>query len=126
MKRSRLLQIIKEEIQNIIKEESTQYNVEGLLLTNTEERPQKDILSDIRSLPGITIVTPKDYDLSGDSSAFSNPNYYSVLKIKIDPHPYADEGGFKSEQLRRLLDDIRGIKGVRNFKLSKSVEKKTV
>ena len=42
MKRSRLLQIIKEEIQNIIKEESIQYNVEGLLLTNTEERPQKD------------------------------------------------------------------------------------
>jgi hypothetical protein len=126
MKRSRLLQIIKEEIQNIIKEESTQYNVEGLLLTNTEERPQKDILSDIRSLPGITIVTPKDYDLSGDSSAFSNPNYYSILKIKIDPHPYTDEGGFKSEQLRRLLDDIRGIKGVRNFKLNKSVEKKTV
>ena len=88
MKRSCLLQIIKEEIQNIIKEESTQYNVEGLLLTNTEERPQKDILSDIRSLPGITIVTPKDYDLSGDSSAFSNPNYYSILKINNCQHHF--------------------------------------
>ena len=108
----------------IIKEESTQYNVEGLLLTNTEDRPQKDILSDIRSLPGITIVSSKDYDLSGESSAFSNPNYYTILKIKVDPHPYPN--GFKDEDLQQLFTDIRAIKGVRNFKLNKSVEKKTV
>lgn len=108
----------------IIKEESTQYNIEGLLLTNTEDRPQKDILSDIRSLPGITIVSSKDYDLSGDSSAFSNPNYYTMLKIKVDPHPYPN--GFKDEDLQQLFTDIRAIKGVRNFKLNKSVEKKTV
>jgi hypothetical protein len=108
----------------IIKEESTQYNIEGLLLTNTEDRPQKDILSDIRSLPGITIVSSKDYDLSGEASAFSNPNYYTVLRIKIDPHPYP--AGFKDEDLQDLFNEIRAIEGVRNFKLSKSVEKKTV
>lgn len=124
MKRSRLLEIIKEEIQSILKEESTQYNIEGLLLTNTEERPQKDILSDIRSLPGITIVSSKDYDLSGNSSAFSNPNYYSILHIKVDPHPFSS--GFKDEDLQELFKDIRSIKGVRNFKLNKSIEKKTV
>jgi hypothetical protein len=108
----------------IIKEESTQYNIEGLLLTNTEDRPQKDILSDIRSLPGITIVSSKDYDLSGESSAFSNPNYYTIIKMKVDPHPYPN--GFKDEDLQQLFTDIRAIKGVRNFKLNKSVEKKTV
>jgi hypothetical protein len=108
----------------IIKEESTQYNIEGLLLTNTIDRPQKDILSDIRSLPGITIVSSKDYDLSGETSAFSNPNYYTILKIKVDPHPYPN--GFKDEDLQQLFTDIRAIKGVRNFKLNKSVEKKTV
>jgi hypothetical protein len=111
---------------SIIKEESTQYNIEGLLQTNTEERPQKDILSDIRSLPGITIVSAKDYDLSGESTAFSNPNYYTVLKIKVDPHPYQSSGGFKDEDLKQLLRDIRAIKGVRNFKLTQSIEKKTV
>jgi hypothetical protein len=110
----------------LIKEESTQYNIEGLLQTNTEERPQKDILSDIRSLPGITIVSAKDYDLSGESSAFSNPNYYTILKIKVDPHPYQSSGGFKDEDLKQLLRDIRAIKGVRNFKLTQSIEKKTV
>ena len=124
MKRSRLIEIIREELQSILKEESTQYNVEGLLLTNTEERPQKDILSDIRSLPGITIVSAKDYDLSGESTAFNNPNYYSIIRIKIDPHPYPS--GFKDEDLQQLFADIRAIKGVRNFKLNKSVEKKTV
>jgi hypothetical protein len=124
MKRSKLIEIIREELQSILKEESTQYNVEGLLLTNTEERPQKDILSDIRSLPGITIVSAKDYDLSGESTAFNNPNYYSIIRIKIDPHPYPS--GFKDEDLQQLFVDIRAIKGVRNFKLNKSVEKKTV
>ena len=108
----------------ILKEESTQYTINGLLLTNTEERPQKDILSDIRSLPGITIVSSKDYDLSGNSSAFSNPNYYTIIRIKVDPHPYPE--GFKDADLQQLLSDIRAIKGVRNFKLNKAVEKKTV
>lgn len=124
MKRSRLIEIIREELQLILKEESTQYNIEGLLLTNTEERPQKDILSDIRSLPGVTIVSSKDYDLSGETSAFSNPNYYTVIKIKVDPHPYPN--GFTDDDLQQLFTDIRAIKGVRNFKLNKSIEKKTV
>ena len=111
--------------ENLIKEESTQYNTEGLLLTNTEVRPQKDILSDIRSITGVTIVSSKDYKLAGEeSTAFSNPNYYSIIRIKIDPHPY--HGKFKDEDLDRMLKDIRSIKGVRNFKLTKSVEKTTV
>lgn len=107
---------------NLLKEESTQYMIEGTLLTNTEERPQKDILSDIRSLPGITIVSSKD--VNPDDNAFSNPNYYTVLKVKIDPHPFSS--GFKDDDLQQLFTDIRAIKGVRNFKLSKPVEKKTV
>lgn len=122
MKHSRLLQIIKEELYQIISEESLQYNLEGNLHTDTESRPQKDILSDIRSLPGVTIVSSQD--LNPDDSAFSNPNYYILLKIKVDPHPYRN--GFKDEDLQQLLVSIRDIQGVRNFKLTKAVEKKTV
>lgn len=125
MKKSELIQLIKEELSNILNEESTQYNVEGLLQTDTTIRPQKDILSDIRSLLGITIVSTKDYEMQGSEVlAFNNPNYYTILRIKIDPHPYPS--GFKDEDLQGLLEEIRAIKGVRNFKLSKSVEKKTV
>ena len=124
MKKSYLIQIIREEIQRVISEESTQYNIEGLLHTNTEERPQKDITSDIRSLPGITIVSAKDFD--PNENAFNNPSYYSIIKIKVDPHPYQSSGGFKDEELKQLLRDVRAIKGVRNFKLTQSIEKKTV
>jgi len=126
VKRSYLIQIIREEIQRVISEESTQYKFEGLLQTDTVKRPQKDILSDIRALPGITIVSSKDYDLSGETSAFSNPNYYSILKIKVDPHPFMDKGGFKDETLQTMLSDIRKIDGVKNFKLTQSVEKAIV
>ena len=127
MRRSHLIEIIRKEIQSILKEESTQYTFAGILITNTSSedgRPQKDILSDIRSITGVTIVTSKDYDTSGETSAFNNPNYYSIIKVKVDPHPYPT--GFKSKDLQDMLKDIRSIKGVRNFKLSKPVEKKTV
>ena len=84
----------------IIKEESTQYTFAGVLITNTSSedgRPQKDILSDIRAIEGITIVTSKDYDTSGETTAFNNPNYYSIIKVKVDPNPY--KTGFTSEDL---------------------------
>lgn len=111
----------------IIKEESTQYTFAGVLITNTSSedgRPQKDILSDIRSITGVTIVTSKDYDTSGETSAFNNPNYYSIIKVKVDPHPYPT--GFTSENLQDMLKEIRTIKGVKNFKLNQAVEKTTV
>jgi hypothetical protein len=113
-------------VKSIIQEESTQYKFDGLLQTDTVRRPQKDILSDIRSLPGVTIVSSKDYDLSGETSAFSNPNYYSILRIKVDPHPFMTGGGFKDEDLQTMLSDIRKIDGVKNFKLTQSVEKSIV
>jgi hypothetical protein len=111
----------------IIKEESTQYTFAGVLITNTSSedgRPQKDILSDIRAIEGITIVTSKDYDLSGETNAFNNPNYYSIIKVKVDPNPYPT--GFTSEDLQNMLKEIRAIKGVKNFKLNQAVEKTTV
>ena len=126
MKRSHLIEIIREEIQRVISEESTQYKFEGLLHTDTVKRPQKDILSDNRALTGITIVSSKDYDPSGETSAFSNPDYYSILKIKVDPHPFMKDGGFKNENLDYVLSDIRKIEGVRNFKLIQKVEKSIV
>jgi hypothetical protein len=56
--------------------------------------------------------------------AFNNPNYYSVIKVKVDPHPYPS--GFQDEDLQQLLRDVRAIEGVKDFKLNKPVEKNTV
>ena len=127
MKRSHLIEILRKEIRSILKEESTQYTFAGVLITNTSSesgRPQKYILSDIRAIEGITIVTSKDYDLSGETTAFNNPNYYSIIKVKVDPNPY--KTGFTSEDLQNMLKEIRAIKGVKNFKLNQAVEKSTV
>jgi len=126
MKRSRLLQIIKEEIQQILKEESNLYILDGLLKTNTDTeqsgRPQKDILSDIRAIEGITIVSAKDYVLQSDVSPIKNPNYYSLITIKIDPDPFK-ETGFTEENLKDIMDKIRQIKGVKSFERKTDVEK---
>ncbi len=106
----------------IIKEESTQYNIEGELHTDTRQRPQKDILSDVRSLPGITIVSSKD--INPNVYATNNPDYGTIVKIKVDPHPFST--GFKDEDLQQLLTDIRAIEGVKSFILKQEIEKKTV
>ena len=106
----------------IIKEESTQYNIEGELHTDTRQRPQKDILSDVRSLPGITIVSSKD--LNPNVYATNNEDYGTIVKIKVDPHPFST--GFKDEDLQQLLQDIRAIEGVKSFTLKQEIEKKTV
>jgi len=129
MKRSRLIQIIKEEIQHVLREESNLYTLEGLLKTNTDTnqsgRPQKDILSDIRAIEGITIVSSKDYTLQSDISPIKNPNYYSLITVKIDPDPFK-ETGFTEDNLKDIMDKIRQVKGVKGFERKTDVEKTTV
>jgi len=129
MKKSRLIQIIKEEIQHVLREESNLYTLEGLLKTNTDTkqsgRPQKDILSDIRAIEGITIVSSKDYTLQSDISPIKNPNYYSLITIKIDPDPFK-KTGFTEDNLKDIMDKIRQVKGVKGFERKTDVEKTTV
>lgn len=129
MKRSRLIQIIKEEIQHVLKEESNLYVLDGLLKTNTDTaqsgRPQKDILSDIRAIEGITIVSSKDYALQSDISPIKNPNYYSLITVKIDPDPFK-ETGFTEDNLKDIMDKIRQVKGVKGFERKTDVEKAKV
>jgi len=129
MKRSYLIQIIKEEIQHVLKEESNLYVLDGLLKTNTDTeqsgRPQKDILSDIRAIEGITIVSSKDYTLQSDISPIKNPNYYSLITVKIDPDPFK-ETGFTEDNLKDIMDKIRQVKGVKGFERKTDVEKAKV
>ena len=129
MKKSHLIQIIKEEIQHVLREESNLYTLEGLLKTNTDTkqsgRPQKDILSDIRAIEGITIVSSKDYTLQSDISPIKNPNYYSLITIKIDPDPFK-KTGFTEDNLKDIMNKIRQVKGVKGFERKTDVEKITV
>ena len=69
-------------------------------------------------------VVVSSKDINPDDTAFNNPNYGTILKVKVDPHPFPT--GFSDEDLQNMFKDIRKIQGVRNFKLNKPVEKKTV
>jgi hypothetical protein len=105
----------------LLKEEENPivYKIKGVLVTNTEIRGQTDILSDIRSLSGITIVSSKE--LRPDAEVTDNPYFYSELSVKIDPHPYLGKGGFGRTNLENLIKAINRIQGVRNFKITSKV-----
>jgi len=121
---NKLRTIIKTEIRKILNEDSssTIYKLEGKLTTDTKDRNQTDILSDIRSITGVTIVGSKDID---DKTSVDNNYYISLLTVKIDPHPYIGKGGFGKEQIIDIIKDIKRIKGVRNFNLTKSPTRTT-
>lgn len=119
-----LKNIIKEYIRPLLLESISQIiKLEGILTSDTTNRTQAEILSDIRSISGITIVSSKDIK-KGDS-AYSNEFYNSRLNIKIDPYPFIGKGGFGKEQLKDIILSIKKIKGVRNFKLTTKPQRQT-
>lgn len=108
--------IIEAELSKLLKEytPSQVIKLEGILVTNITDRNQEEILSDIRSIAGVTIVSSE----KAQSKAEYNSDYFkSKLSIKIDPHPFIGKGGFGKEQLKNTLLDIKKVQGVRNFKL---------
>jgi hypothetical protein len=108
-------------IKNIIKEEENPivYKLKGTLVTNTELRGQTDILSDIRSLPGITIVSSKEF--KPGVNVTNNPYFFAEISVKIDPHPFLGKGGFGKSNLEALVKAINRIQGVRKFKVTSTI-----
>jgi hypothetical protein len=94
------------------------YQIKGILTTNTEKRTQGDILSDMRSIPGVTIVTPKDYH--GGDTPIENRAYTVELSVKIDPHPFKT---FGKAEIKGIIDQIKRVDGVITYKPSKIVKR---
>ena len=61
----------------MLNEDSVNYKLKGILVTDLTTRNQADILSDIRSLPGVTIVKASEY--VPDEKMYQNKNYYVYL-----------------------------------------------
>jgi hypothetical protein len=116
MNKSQFKNILKEEIRNILREDyaTKLYKVEGLLVTNTNIKTQTQILSDIRSITGITTIDSKDYN-----ARLPKPGYqYDILTVKIDPYPYTKQGGkFDINTINQIIDNIKKIRGVIRFKV---------
>jgi len=90
------------------------YQISGEAGLNTTVTPQADLISDIRSIEGITIVTftPKNEE----ESAASNPNHIGILSIKFDTFPFTEFD--KDTQINILVDQIRKMPAVNFFRPS--------
>jgi hypothetical protein len=113
MKRSELKQLIEEQIKSFLKEEAVDriYHLEGILTTDNNRNLQA-ILSDVRSIPGITTIDHKETNQITGSKYFR-----AVVKAKVDPYPYSKEGIFNIEEIIKEIEiSMRQVKGVVSFK----------
>jgi hypothetical protein len=113
MKLDGLRHIIKEELSKVLNEEYIdKYKITGILITNTTTRPQQEILSDIRSLTGVTIVSTKEMD---DEYSQNNDNLRVILNLKIDGYPFMKSGGFSRKKLESIIASVKRVDGVKTF-----------
>jgi hypothetical protein len=115
MKISDLRQLIQEELR-IIREDSASklYKIEGLLVTDNNKKTQSQIISDIRSIPGITTVDAREYTPRLPKKG----REYDRLTIKIDPYPYIkNEGKFDIETINQIIASVGSIKGIVKFRV---------
>lgn len=88
------------------------FHLDGILIVDDTTRNQKDILSDIRALPGITVVRNIEMEQDPTSRYFR-----SKLEMKIDPYPYVKQNKFNGEETIQIIaDNIKKVPGVIGFK----------
>lgn len=111
----KLKNIIREELRKVLYEGSEEklYKVEGLLVTDNNKKTQSQVLSDIRSITGVTTVDAQEYTPRLPKPGRS----YNKLTVKVDPYPYLKNGDFDIETLKIVIDNIGRIKGVVKFRV---------
>jgi hypothetical protein len=113
MKIEGLRNIIREELSKAINEEYVdKFKVKGILVTNTTTRPQQEILSDIRALTGVTIVSTVDLD---QEYSQNNESLRVILNLKIDGYPFMRQGGFSRKKVEEIIANVKRVEGVKSF-----------
>ena len=108
-----LQHLIKEELNKVLNEEYVdKFKVKGILVTDTTKRPQQEILSDIRALTGVTIVSTVDLD--GEYSQ-NNDNLRVIMNLKIDGYPFMRHGGFSRDKVKDIISSVKRVEGVKTF-----------
>jgi hypothetical protein len=88
------------------------FHIEGTIIIDNQKRDVQDILSDVRALPGITIVRNVEIPQDATSRYFR-----SSLEIKVDPYPYIKQNNFDSKNtLETVVNNVKTIPGVVGFK----------
>ena len=116
MKLNNLRTLVKEELSKVLNEEyQDKYKMIGMLITNIKQRPQKEIFSDIRSLPGITVASVKE---PMEYSEQDTEKFQSIMTIKVDGHPWITKGGFDRSKMEAIRKEILKIEGVLTYNVN--------
>jgi hypothetical protein len=116
MKLNNLRTLVREELSKKLNEEyQDKFKMVGMIITNIKLRPQKEIFSDIRSLPGITVASAKE---PMEYSEQNTEKFQTVLTIKVDGHPWITKGGFSREKMEEIRREILKIKGVLSYNVN--------
>lgn len=113
MKLEVLRSLIKEALrENLTEDYQDKFKVKGILITDTTKRPQQEILSDIRSLTGVTVVSTVEIE---DEYSQNNDNLRVILNLKIDGYPFIKHGGFSREKIQDIIASVKRVEGVKSF-----------
>jgi hypothetical protein len=115
MRKSDIKRIIKEEIIRINEEYQDKYKMVGELITNLEVRPQKEILSDIRSITGVTVASEKELLPYNEQE---KTRFRAMLTIKVDGYPFIKSGGFSRDKMQDIARQIIKVEGVVTYRVN--------
>jgi hypothetical protein len=115
MKKEQLISLIREELKTSLNEYQDKFKMVGMLLTNIEDRPQKEIYSDIRSITGVTVISSKE---PLEYSQQDTTRFKAVLTVKVDGYPFMTKGGFSKDKMQEIIQQIIKVQGVITFNVN--------
>ena len=116
MKLDNLRALIKETLNHRLTEEyQDKFKMIGMLITNIDLRPQKEIYSDIRSIPGITVISSKE---PLEFSQQDQSKFQAIMTVKVDGHPWISKGGFDRSKMQEIRKEILKVEGVLSFNVN--------
>jgi uncharacterized pyridoxal phosphate-containing UPF0001 family protein len=116
MKLTTLRTLVKEELNKKLNEEyQDKYKMVGMLISNIQQRPQKEIYSDIRAITGISVISSKE---PVEYSQQDTAKFKSILTVKVDGYPWITKGGFDKSKMEEIATQIRKVPGVISFNIN--------
>jgi hypothetical protein len=116
MKLDNLRTLVKETLNHRLTEEyQDKFKMIGMLITNIDLRPQKEIYSDIRSIPGITVISSKE---PLEFNQQDQSRFQALMTVKVDGHPWIAKGGFDRSKMQEIRKEILKVEGVLSFNVN--------
>jgi uncharacterized pyridoxal phosphate-containing UPF0001 family protein len=116
MKLDALRTLVKEELNKKLNEEyQDKYKMVGMLISNIQQRPQKEIYSDIRAITGISVISSKE---PIEYSQQDTSKFKSILTVKVDGYPWITKGGFNRSKMEEIAAQIRKVPKVTSFNIN--------